>query len=52
MPNKIPVIEVDPGTQKLEVYGKNEGTTTTDLYAPRTKIYAKKFQVYFNESES
>ena len=43
MPKKIPVTEIDPGTQKLEIYGKNEdSTTSTDLYAPRTKIYAKK----------
>jgi cytochrome c oxidase accessory protein FixG len=47
MPKKIPVIQVDPGTQKLEVYGKAEGTTTTELYASRTKIYAKKITGLF-----
>ncbi|MFT5717053.1 MAG: cytochrome c oxidase accessory protein FixG [Oleiphilaceae bacterium] len=47
MPKKIPVIEIDPGTQKLEVYGKKEGTKTTDLYAPRAKIYTKKITGLF-----
>jgi len=49
MSKKIPVIQIDPGTQKLEVYGKSKGVTTTDLYASRTKIYAKKVTGLFQK---
>ena len=49
MSKKIPVTQIDPGTQKLEVYGQVSTSNTTDLYASRTKIYAKKVTGLFQK---
>jgi len=51
MTEKIPVKHIEPGTQKLEVYGSStaqEGVTkTVELYASRKKIYVKKIKGVF-----
>ncbi len=51
MTDKIPVKQVEPGTQKLEVYGAGDAQAgvdkTVELYAARKKIYVKKIKGFF-----
>lgn len=51
MSKKIPVINVEPGTQKLEVYGhdsqQGDVSKTVELYESRKKIYVKKISGFF-----
>ncbi|MDX1452204.1 MAG: cytochrome c oxidase accessory protein CcoG [Oleiphilaceae bacterium] len=51
MSQKIPVKHIEPGTENLEVYGRDHdqtGTTQTiELYASRKKIYVKKIKGFF-----
>ncbi len=51
MSEKIPVKHIEPGTEHLEVYGRDHhqtGTTQTiELYASRKKIYVKKIKGFF-----
>jgi len=51
MTEKIPVKQIEPGTQKLEVYGKGDAQAgvdkTVELYASRKKIYVKKIKGFF-----
>lgn len=49
MDKKIPVKHVEPGVEKLEVYGEQHDkrshvSTTVELYASRKKIYVKKIK--------
>ena len=51
MTDKIPVKNVEPGTQKLEVYGgdsvQSGVTKSVALYSSRKKIYVKKIKGFF-----
>lgn len=51
MSEKIPVKHIEPGTEHLEVYGRDHqqsGTSqTVELYASRKKIYVKKIKGFF-----
>jgi cytochrome c oxidase accessory protein FixG len=51
MSKKIPVKNIEPGIEKLEVYGKNSqqgnATKTVELYESRKKIYTKKITGLF-----
>lgn len=51
MDKQIPVKNVEPGVEKLEVYGQQEKSsvtsTTVELYASRKKIYVKKIKGFF-----
>ncbi len=51
MSEKIPLKNIEPGTQNLEVYGSDAGsggvTKTVELYASRKKIYVKKIKGLF-----
>lgn len=51
MTDKIPVKHIEPGTQKLEVYGgdsvQSGVTKSVALYAARNKIYVKKIKGFF-----
>ena len=51
MTDKIPVKHIEPGTQKLEVYGgdsEQSGVTkSVTLYSARQKIYVKKIKGFF-----
>ena len=51
MSNKIPLQNVEPGTQKLEVYGKHsqqgDVSKTVELYESRKKIYVKNISGFF-----
>jgi len=53
MPKKIPVTNIEPGTQKLEVYGQDSKQTgvvkTIELYESRKKIYTKKISGFFQQ---
>ena len=46
MSNKIPIKNIEPGIEKLEVYGessqKGNVSKTIELYESRKKIYVKK----------
>jgi cytochrome c oxidase accessory protein FixG len=51
MTEKIPVKNIEPGTQDLEVYGSDSVqsgvTKSVALYSSRTKIYVKKIKGFF-----
>jgi cytochrome c oxidase accessory protein FixG len=51
MSNRIPVKMIEPGIEKLEVYGKNSQqgnvSKTIELYESRKKIYVKKISGLF-----
>lgn len=51
MTDKIPVKHIEPGTQKLEVYGgdsvQSGVTKSVALYTARNKIYVKKIKGFF-----
>jgi cytochrome c oxidase accessory protein FixG len=51
MSNRIPVKNIEPGIEKLEVYGKNsqqgDVSKTIELYESRKKIYVKKISGLF-----
>lgn len=51
MSEKIPVKHIEPGTQNLEVYGRDSVqsgvTKSVELYASRKKIYVKKIKGFF-----
>lgn len=51
MSNKIPLKNVEPGTQKLEVYGRHsqqgDVSKTVELYESRKKIYVKQITGLF-----
>lgn len=53
MSKKIPVKNVEPGTQKLEVYGQEskqaDVSKTIELYESRKKIYVKKISGLFQQ---
>jgi cytochrome c oxidase accessory protein FixG len=53
MSKKIPVKNVEPGTQKLEVYGQEskqaDVSKTVELYESRKKIYVKKISGLFQQ---
>jgi len=53
MSKKIPVKIIEPGTQKLEVYGqdnkKSDVSKTVELYESRKKIYVKKITGFFQQ---
>jgi cytochrome c oxidase accessory protein FixG len=52
MTDKIPVQQIEPGTQQLEVYGQDNAraadvTKSVELYASRKKIYVKQIEGFF-----
>src|SRR3989338_6623279 len=52
MTDKIPVKQIEPGTQTLEVYGQDNAkaadvTKSVELYASRKKIYVKQIEGFF-----
>ena len=53
MTEKIPVKIIEPGAQKLEVYGKETKSAdvnkTVELYESRRKIYVKKISGFFQK---
>jgi len=53
MPKKIPVKQIEPGIQKLEVYGQEskqaDVSKTIELYESRKKIYVKKITGFFQQ---
>lgn len=53
MTEKIPVKQVEPGTQKLEVYGgesiQSGVTKSVALYSGQRKIYVKKIKGFFQQ---
>jgi cytochrome c oxidase accessory protein FixG len=53
MSNKIPLKNVEPGTQKLEVYGQNsqqgDVSKSVELYESRKKIYVKEITGLFQQ---
>lgn len=54
MSKKIPVQNIEPGTQKLEVYGQSsqqgDVSKTIELYESRKKIYVKKITGLFQKA--
>jgi cytochrome c oxidase accessory protein FixG len=56
MLKKIPVRQIEPGTQKLEVYGQDskqvDVSKTVELYESRKKIYVKKISGIFQRART
>ena len=56
MSKKIPVKNIEPGTQKLEVYGQNsqqgDVSKTIELYESRKKIYVKEITGLFQKART
>lgn len=56
MSKKIPLQNIEPGTQKLEVYGQNsqqgDVSKTIELYESRKKIYVKKITGLFQKART